>query len=55
MSEIRKIQGLVGTHSLTLVVPKEYANSLGICKGDYVKVLRDGKKIIIEKVEPEDE
>ena len=36
--EYRKIQGLVGEHSLSFVLPKKYATDLGIVKGDYVKV-----------------
>ena len=45
----RKIQGLVGEHSFSIVLPKSYAMSLGIGKGDFVKVSQDSSKIIIEK------
>ena len=49
--EYRKIQGLVGDHSFSLVLPKIFATDLGIQKGDFVKVYRNGKTMIIEKVE----
>ena len=45
----RKIQGLVGEHSFSLVLPKSYAIELGIGKGDFVKVIQENGKIIIEK------
>jgi hypothetical protein len=45
----RKIQGLVGEHSFSLVLPKSYALGLGIGKGDFVKVTLDSNKIIVEK------
>jgi hypothetical protein len=48
--EYRKIQGLVGDQSFSLVLPKAYATNLGIQRGDFVKVIQDGQKIIIEKV-----
>jgi hypothetical protein len=47
--EYRKIQGLVGDQSFSVVLPKAYANYLGIQKGDFVKVIQDGQKITIEK------
>jgi antitoxin component of MazEF toxin-antitoxin module len=47
--EIRKIQGLVGESSFSLVLPKIYAINLGIGKGDFVKVSQEGSKIVIEK------
>lgn len=47
--EYRKIQGLVGDQSFSLVLPKLYATSLGIQRGDFVKVMQEGRKIIIEK------
>ncbi|KAA2282966.1 AbrB/MazE/SpoVT family DNA-binding domain-containing protein [Candidatus Nitrosocosmicus agrestis] len=45
----RKIQGLVGDYSFSLVLPKSYAVNLGIGKGDFVKVFQENNKIIIEK------
>lgn len=47
--EYRKIQGLLGETSFSLVLPKQYASSLGIGKGDFVKVWLDGAKIVIVK------
>jgi hypothetical protein len=47
--EYRKIQGLVGEHSLSLVLPKKYAVHLGIEKGDFVKVYQREYSIVIEK------
>jgi hypothetical protein len=47
--EYRKIQGLVGEYSLSIVLPKKYATDLGISKGDFVKVHQRNGCIIIEK------
>jgi hypothetical protein len=47
--QYRKVQGLVGEHSFSLVLPKSYAIELGIGKGDFVKVSQELDKIIIEK------
>ena len=47
--EYRKVQGLVGEQSFSVVLPKIYATNLGIKKGDFVKVHQDNKTIIIEK------
>lgn len=47
--EYRKIQGLVGEHSFSLVLPKSYALDLEMGKGDFVKVYRQENRIIIEK------
>ena len=47
--EYRKIQGLVGDQSFSVVLPKSYALHLGIGKGDFVKVRQDENKIVIEK------
>ena len=49
--EYRKIQGLVGDQSFCVVLPKKYALDLGISKGDFVKVIQVGNKIIIEKAD----
>lgn len=45
----RKVQGLVGEHSFSVVLPKSYALDLGIGKGDFVKVSQEDNKIIVEK------
>ncbi|MGC2308627.1 MAG: AbrB/MazE/SpoVT family DNA-binding domain-containing protein [Nitrososphaeraceae archaeon] len=47
----RKVQGIVGENSFSIVLPKHYAINLGIGKGDYVKVVQDGKRLLIEKAE----
>ena len=48
-SEFRKVQAMTGERSLTVVLPKEFAQRLGIGKGDYVDVTQYESKIIIEK------
>ncbi len=47
----RKVQGIVGEYSFSIVLPKSFANDLGIGKGDYVKVSQDDGKIIVEKMD----
>jgi hypothetical protein len=47
----RKIQGIVGDQSLSVILPKSYAVNLGIMKGDFVKVHQENRKIVIEKAE----
>lgn len=48
--EYRKVQGLVGESSFSIVLPKSFAISLGIGKGDFVGVhIEDDKKIVLEK------
>jgi phosphate uptake regulator len=47
--EYRKVQGLIGETSFSIILPKEYALNIGIGKGDFVKVRQEEKKMIIEK------
>jgi phosphate uptake regulator len=47
--QYRKVHGIMGEHSFSIVLPKLYALEIGIGKGDSVKVTRDSKRIIIEK------
>ncbi|MDN5845357.1 MAG: AbrB/MazE/SpoVT family DNA-binding domain-containing protein [Candidatus Nitrosocosmicus sp.] len=47
----RRVQGIVGDKSFSIVLPKSYALDLGIGKGDCVRVWQDESKIIIEKAE----
>lgn len=47
--EYRKVQGLVGESSFSIVLPKSFANALGIGKGDFVSVYTEEEKIIVEK------
>ena len=45
----RTVQGLMGEHSFSVVLPKLYATNIGIGKGDFVKVVQESNRIIIEK------
>ena len=47
--EYRKVQGLIGETSFSIVLPKAYAINLGIAKGDFVKVRQQEGRIVIEK------
>jgi AbrB family looped-hinge helix DNA binding protein len=47
--EYRKVQGLIGETSFSIILPKQYAINLGIGKGDFVKVSQNDGKIILEK------
>jgi predicted rRNA methylase YqxC with S4 and FtsJ domains len=47
--QYRKIQGLIGESSFSIVLPKSYAMDLGISKGGFVKVYCIDNRIIIEK------
>ncbi|MGH9985271.1 MAG: AbrB/MazE/SpoVT family DNA-binding domain-containing protein [Nitrososphaeraceae archaeon] len=49
--QYRKIQGILGDQSFSVVLPKHYAQRLGISKGQYVKVILDGDRIVIQKAE----
>jgi hypothetical protein len=49
--EHRKVQGLIGETSFSIVLPKAYAMKLGIEKGNFVKVHQDGSRIFVEKAE----
>jgi AbrB family looped-hinge helix DNA binding protein len=49
INEYRKVQGLVGESSFSIVLPKSFAIALGIGKGDFVKVYTEDKKIIVER------
>jgi bifunctional DNA-binding transcriptional regulator/antitoxin component of YhaV-PrlF toxin-antitoxin module len=49
--EVRRVQSLQGEKSFTIVLPKEFAIQLGIGKGDFLKCLVDGKRLIVEKMQ----
>jgi antitoxin component of MazEF toxin-antitoxin module len=49
--QYRKVYGLVGEQSLSIVLPKSYALHLGLGKGDFVKVHEEENRIIVEKAE----
>jgi len=48
--EIRKIQALTGDRSLTLVFPKQFAQQLGIGKGDFLKCRVQDDRLIVERL-----
>ena len=48
--EVRKVQGLVGETSFSIILPKTYAIHLGVNKGDFMKVKLEDNRIILEKV-----
>jgi antitoxin component of MazEF toxin-antitoxin module len=48
---IRRIQTILGNTSFSLVLPKEFASDLGLTKGEYVKVMQDKDRIIIERAD----
>jgi antitoxin component of MazEF toxin-antitoxin module len=50
-TEYRKVQGLIGETSFSLILPKMYAKNIGLEKGDFVKVQQEGSRIIIEKAD----
>jgi antitoxin component of MazEF toxin-antitoxin module len=47
--EIRKVQGLVGETSFSIILPKVYATKLGIEKGDFLKCHLENNRLILEK------
>jgi len=47
--EYRKVQGLIGETSFSVILPKEYALHIGLGKGDFVKVKQEDNRIVIEK------
>jgi formylmethanofuran dehydrogenase subunit D len=47
--EYRKVQGLIGETSFSIILPKHYAVNLGIGKGDFVKVRQEVGRIVVEK------
>jgi hypothetical protein len=49
--EVRRVQSLQGEKSFTIVLPKEFEVQLGIGKGDFLKCLVDGKRLVVEKMQ----
>jgi bifunctional DNA-binding transcriptional regulator/antitoxin component of YhaV-PrlF toxin-antitoxin module len=47
--EIRKVQGLVGETSFSIILPKVYATKLGIEKGDFLKCHVENNRLVLEK------
>ena len=50
-TEIRKVQGIHGNSTFTLVFPKDFVSVLNLSKGDYVKCRVSNHQLIIEKAE----
>ncbi len=50
LEEFRKVQGIMGSHSFSIILPKRYATEIGISKGTYVKVRKVDGKLVIEKI-----
>jgi len=48
-TEYRKIQAIIGSMSLSVILPRQYAVDLGLQKGDFVKVHQELDRIIIER------
>lgn len=42
---------LVGNASLTIVLPREFASALDVKRGDFVKITREEKRLIVEKAQ----
>ena len=40
---------LVGGASLTIVLPRHFADSIEVGRGDFVRIIQDGKRLIVEK------
>ena len=47
----RKVHSIVGNHSFSVIIPKDFATNLGIGKGDFVKVCLEGEKITMKKAD----
>jgi antitoxin component of MazEF toxin-antitoxin module len=50
-TEIRKLQGIHGNSTYTIVLPKEFISTLNLVKGDYLKCRVSDQRLIIEKAE----
>lgn len=48
-TEIRKVQALTGLRSLTIVLPRIFADELGISKGDFLKVKVEENRLVLQK------
>ncbi len=48
-TEIRKVQALTGLRSLTVVLPRVFAEELGISKGDFLTVRMEEDRLILQK------
>ena len=50
-TEIRKLQGIHGNSTYTIVLPKDFISILNLSKGDYLKCRVSDHQLIIEKAE----
>lgn len=48
-TEIRRVQALTGLRSLTIVLPRVFADELGISKGDFLKVKVEENRLVLQK------
>jgi antitoxin component of MazEF toxin-antitoxin module len=48
---VRKVQAYHGERSITVVLPKDFAASLEIEKGDFLKVSLEGNKLVLQKAD----
>jgi hypothetical protein len=48
-TEIRKVQALTGLRSLTVVLPRVFAEELGISKGDFLTVRMEEDRLVLQK------
>jgi len=48
---MRKLQGIHGNSTFTLVLPKDFISILNLSKGDYLKCRISNNRLIIEKAE----
>lgn len=48
-TEIRKVQALTGLRSLTVVLPRVFAEELGISKGDFLTVKMEKDRLVLQK------
>jgi bifunctional DNA-binding transcriptional regulator/antitoxin component of YhaV-PrlF toxin-antitoxin module len=48
-TELRKVQGIVGESSFSVILPKQIATEAGIGKGDYLEFFRDGNRRVLQK------
>ena len=50
-TQIRKLQGIHGNSTYTIVLPKDFISILNLSKGDYLKCRISNHQLIIEKAE----
>ena len=50
-TKIRRVQGIHGNSTFTLVLPKDFVSILNLSKGDYVKCKISSNQLVIEKAE----